>query len=181
METLLVSPATRGEFVLGKYLVILVTGIVAALMSLGSMVFSINYMVESFVQEIGQMMALEFGFQSIALILLIVLPLAGIFAGVLLSLSIFARTFKEAQSYVTALNMVIILPAIIAFLPGIEINFQMALIPVVNVTLILKDVIAGSIQWPYVFVSLAANIFLAVLSLIFCTKWFERESVIFRQ
>ncbi|MCP4566621.1 MAG: ABC transporter permease [FCB group bacterium] len=181
LETLLVSPATRGEFVVGKYLVILVTGIVAALLSLVSMAFSVSYMVGEFVRELGQMMAISFDLPTIILILLIIIPLGGIFAGVLLSVSIFARTFKEAQSYVTALNMVIILPAIISFLPGVEINYQMALIPVVNATLILKDAIAGSIAWNFVFVAVLANAVLAVLSLFFCKTWFERESIIFRQ
>jgi sodium transport system permease protein len=182
LETLLVSPATRGEFVVGKYLVILLTGVVAALLSLGSLVFSINYMVTGMVEELSKMMvAIEFNFQTVILVLLIILPLAGIFAGILLSISIFARTFKEAQSYVTALNMVIILPAFVALLPGVKLSFTLALIPVVNASMIINEAIIGTIEWQYVVAAMLANGFLAGLALLFSRYWFERETVLFRQ
>lgn len=180
LETLLVSPATRGEFVIGKYGVVLLTGVVAAFLSLGSLVFSLNYLVEDLLQNLTKTLAIEFDLQTIVLVFLIILPLAGIFAGVLLSVSIFARSFKEAQSYVTALNFAIILPAFVSFLPGVEIGYQTALIPVVNASLIIKDAISGSIEWRFVAVALVSNTILAGLALLFSRKWFERESVLFR-
>ena len=180
LETLLVSPATRGEFVVGKYIVILITGVVAAFLSLGSLVLSLNYMVEDLFKGMSKMLAIEFDVQTIVLVFLIVLPLAGIFAGVLLSVSIFARSFKEAQSYVTALNMAVILPAFVSLLPGVEMDYSMALIPVVNASLIMKDAISGSIEWNYVFVALLSNAVLAAATLVFCKKWFEKESILFR-
>jgi sodium transport system permease protein len=180
LETLLVSPATRSEFVVGKYLVILVTGIVAAFLSLGSLIFSLNYMVEDLLKGLTNMLAIELDVNTIVLMFLIILPLAGIFAGILLSVSIFARSFKEAQSYVTALNMAVILPAVISLLPGIEMSYKMAIIPIINASLIMKDAISGSIQWNYVLVALLSNAILAAVALLFSKKWFERESVLFR-
>jgi sodium transport system permease protein len=180
LETLLVSPATRGEFVLGKYFVILTTGIVAAFLALGSLYFSMNYMVEEMFSQLGAMLSLELGFSMIILILLIVLPMAGIFAAILLSVSIFARSFKEAQSYITVLNMFIILPAFVSFLPGMEMDFTMALIPVVNASMIIKDAISGTVQWNYVIAAFVWTNILAGLTLLFAKKWFERESVLFR-
>ena len=180
LETLLVSPATRGEFVIGKYIVILTTGIVAAFLSLGSLVFSLNYMVEDLLKGMSKMLAIELDVHTIILVFLIILPLAGIFAGVLLSVSIFARSFKEAQSYVTALNMAVILPAFVSLLPGVEMDYSMALIPVVNASLIMKDAISGSIEWNFVFVALLSNAVLAAVTLVFCKKWFEKESILFR-
>ena len=180
LETLLVSPAARIEFVMGKYMVVVFTGLVAALLSLGSLVFSMKYMVDQLVAQVGSMLAMEFEASTIVLIVLVVLPLVGIFAGVLLSVSIFARSFKEAQSYVTALNMAVILPAVVSILPGVELDYTLAMIPVVNASLIMKEAISGSIMWNYVIVALLSNSILAALSLVFCKKWFERESVIFR-
>ncbi len=181
LETLLVSPASRSEFVVGKYLVVLTTGIVAALLSMASLTFSLNYMVDNVIGDIAsEILRLQFSFEMVVLIILIILPLAGIFASVLLSVSIFARSFKEAQSYITALNMAVILPAFVSFLPGIEIDYQMALIPVLNVSLIIKDAIAGTVEWNYVLVAFVSTLVLALLALLFCKKWFERESVIFR-
>ncbi len=181
LETLLVSPASRGEFVMGKYLVVLTTAIVAALLSMASLTFSLNYMVNNMIgQMASELIQLQFNYQMVLLIIMIILPLAGIFASILLSVSIFARSFKEAQSYITALNMFIILPAFISFLPGVKIDYKMALIPVVNVALVIKDAISGTIEWNYVIVAFFSTLVLSAIALFFAKKWFERESVLFR-
>lgn len=181
LETLLVSPATRGEFVVGKYLVILTTGVVAALLSMASLTFSLNYMVDSMLADLTtDLLAIQFTGSTVILIFMIILPLAGIFASILLSVSIFARSFKEAQSYITGLNMLVILPAFISFLPGVELDTKMALIPVVNASLIIKDAISGTVEWQYVIISFVSTLVLAGLCLVLAKKWFERESVLFR-
>jgi sodium transport system permease protein len=181
LETLLVSPASRGEFVIGKYLVILTTGIVAALLSMASLTFSMNYMADEMLSKMTtELLAIKFDFEMVILVIMIVLPLAGIFASILLSVSIFARSFKEAQSYITALNMFIILPAFISFLPGVELDFKMSLIPVVNVSLIIKDAISGTVEWNFVITAFISTLVLAALTLLFARKWFEREAVLFR-
>ncbi len=181
LETLLVAPAGRGELVFGKYLVILTTAIVAAVLSMASLVFSLNYMMGNIIGEVAsQVLELSISFEMLVLIIMIVLPLAGIFSSIMLCLSIFARSFKEAQSYITAIYMFIILPAFISFLPGIKLDFTMSLIPVVNVSLIIKDAISGTIEWQFVFTAFFSTLILAALALVFAKKWFERESVIFR-
>jgi sodium transport system permease protein len=180
LETLLVSPASRGEFVVGKYLVILTTSLVAALMSLGSLTFSINYMIKGLPGEIGKMLMLQLDIGTILLVVLVVLPMSGIFAALLLSLSVFARSFKEAQNYSNALTMMIILPAIASMLPGVEMSYKLALIPVLNASLIIKNAVSGTVQWNYVATAFVASIVYAVVLLFFAKKWFERESVLFR-
>jgi sodium transport system permease protein len=180
LETLLVSPATRGEFVIGKYLVILLTAVVAALLALAALVFSMKYIVSDLPARVMEKLLIEVDPQTFLLIVLVILPLAGVFAAILLSVSIFAKSFKEAQSYLTALNMLVILPAFVSILPGIKLNFKLALIPVVNVSLISKEAISGNIEWNYVLVAFFSTLLLAALTLLFAKKWFERESVLFR-
>ena len=180
LETLLVSPASRGEFVMGKYLVILTTGIVAALLSMGSLTFSLNYMVKDLMASATEMLEIQFDLTTVILVLMIVIPMSGIFAALLLSVSIFARSFKEAQSYITAMNMLIIMPAFVSFLPGIHLDYKMALIPIVNISMIIKDAISGTIEWNYVIIAFVSTIVLAALTLFLAKKWFEKESVLFR-
>jgi len=180
LETLLISPATKGEVVIGKYGVILLTGIVAAFLSFGSLLVSLNHMSGNEFRMMSELLAIEFDLRTIALMFLIILPMAGIFAAVLLSISIFSRSFKEAQNYITALNMLIILPAFVSLLPGVELTARNALIPIVNASLILKEAISGSIQWEYVFIALVSNLVIAVVALVIAKKWFEREAVLFR-
>ena len=92
---------------------------------MASLTFSLNYMVDSMLADLTtELLAIQFTGSTVILIAMIILPLAGIFAAILLSVSIFARSFKEAQSYITGLNMLVILPAFISFLPGVGIGYQ---------------------------------------------------------
>ena len=108
LETLLISPIDRHKIVLGKFLTIATAGVTTALISVLSMaVWGIL---------VGQSMAIEvvtnfmgaIGLIDFLLIFLMLIPVVAIFAAVLLSLSIYAKTFKEAQSYMGPLVMVII-------------------------------------------------------------------------
>jgi sodium transport system permease protein len=80
----------------------------------------------------------------------------------------------------TPLNLAVIVPAAIGMMPGVEMNFVTALIPVLNVSLATKEIVAGTMGTGYlvtVYVSLSA---FAVLSLMGSALWFKRESTIFR-
>ncbi|MBT3604007.1 MAG: ABC transporter permease, partial [Candidatus Latescibacteria bacterium] len=118
---------------------------------------------------------------NIAISISLLLPLTIFFAAALLAISIFAKSFKEAQSLMTPLNLFIILPVFVGLLPGIELTSLTALIPVLNVSLATKEVLAGTITMPLLLEVYASLILLAGLSLFFCAKWFDRESVIFRE
>ncbi len=180
LETLLVAPATRGEFVLGKYAVILLAGMVAGLLCMVSMTYSLNNMFGDMVQGAAVMPKIEINASTIALILMIVIPLAGIFAAILLSVSIFAKSAKEAQGYMSFLNMFLIFPAFVSFLPGMDLNWGLSMIPIVNTSLIVRDAIGGEIQWPFIIAGFISTFILAALALWFAKKWFEREEVLFR-
>jgi sodium transport system permease protein len=180
LETLLVAPATRGEFVLGKYGVILVSGIVTGLLCMASMTYALNNMMDSFGPEAATMARIQFDAATVVLILMVVVPLAGIFAAILLSLSIFAKSAKEVQGYIGLCNMFLILPAFVSFLPGMNLNLKMALIPIVNTSLIIRDAIGGNINWPLVTIAFVSTFIIASAALFFCKKWFEREEVLFR-
>ncbi len=180
LETLLVAPATRGEFVLGKYAVILLAGMVAGLLCMISMTYSLNNMMGDMIQGAAAMPKIEINASTIALILMIVIPLAGIFAAILLSVSIFAKSAKEAQGYMSFLNMFLIFPAFVSFLPGMDLNWGLSMIPIVNTSLIVRDAIGGEIHWPFIVAGFVSTFVLAALALWFAKSWFEREEVLFR-
>ncbi len=182
METLLVAPATRGEFVMGKYLVILLAAMVTGLLAMVSMTYSINSAMKDMMEGVGLQapLAIRFDFQTIVLILMIVIPLAGIFAALLLSLSVFAKSSKEAHSYMSACSMLLIFPSFAALLPGMQLDYKMALIPIANIALIIKYAISGTIEWNYVLTAFLSLFAIAAVALVFAKWWFEREEVLFR-
>jgi sodium transport system permease protein len=179
LETLLTSPAGRLEILLGKFGVVVLTGIVTAAVSIFGMYLGIR-MSSEIPQELLQVIMNMLEWDSIALMFTLLLPLTVFFAAFLLSISIFAKSFKEAQSVISPLFVVIIIPAFIGLMPGMTLNTTTALIPILNVSLATKAIIADTITpliLAEVYLSLIA---LALVSLWACAWFFGRESTIFR-
>jgi sodium transport system permease protein len=179
LETILSSPASRLDIVLGKFLVVMLAAVLTAFIALAGMAIGIQRIPE-IPPEILVIINEVLSPKTIGLIMTLVLPVAAFFSAVLLGLSVYAKSFKEAQSIMAPLNIVIIFPAVIGTLPGIELNTITALIPVLNVSLASKDIIAGVMD-PFLMTEVYASLFgLAGLAIFWCVKWFNRESTIFR-
>lgn len=179
METLLTAPVNRFHILLGKFGVIVLTGFASAIVSMVGLYLGLRQSKE-LPPEIFDIIVKILGVDTILLIFSLLLPLTVFFAGVLLSVSLSARSFKEAQTLITPLNVAVIIPAAVGMVPGISMNFKTALIPVLNVSLATKEIIAGTMTTAnlvVVYVSLAA---FAILSLWGSVLWFKRESTIFR-
>ncbi len=177
LETLLVTPAERLEFVLGKFGMITLAAMVATLLSVGSLVVSARL---GLLSAPGMLGGIEYDPTAIAVSLILMVPVAALFAAVLLATSIYAKSFKEAQSYSTPINMAILLPALVSFVPGIELTIPLSFVPLVNVSLALKEAWAGIFKWDCLAVILASSAVYAGAALLFCSKWFQREEVLFR-
>ena len=179
LETILSSPATRLDVVLGKFLVVMLAAITTAFIALGGMYLGIQTFpdIEPWVLEVVNVILSA---KTVILMMSLIIPISAFFSALLLGLSIYAKSFKEAQSIVGPLNIAIIFPALIGTLPGIELNAITSLIPILNVSLASKDIIAGTINpWYMVEVYLSLIVF-AGLAIVWCVNWFNRESTIFR-
>ena len=75
------------------------------------------------------------------------LPLTIMFAAVLMTISLLSKTSKEANSYVAPLMLLVLMPAMAALVPGFDLNARLALIPVLNVSLVSKEVLTGNYPW----------------------------------
>jgi sodium transport system permease protein len=177
LETLLVSPASRGDLVLGKLLVVFVTSLLAAALNIGSLAVSLGM---GLMPDLGASIPIGVDPVGAAVALVLMLPLAAVFASSLLAISIFAKSFKEAQTYFGPLNMIVILPAFFSFIPGVELTLPLSLVPIVNVSLAIKETLSGTYKWGCLAVIFASTIALAAASVAFCARWFRREEVLFR-
>lgn len=180
LETLLASPASRAELVTGKFMVIVLTGMISAVLSLVGLYYGMTF------GELGQKMKdvfdLHIDATSIALVIFLVIPLAVVFAGLLLTISVFARSYREAQGYMTPLNFLIIIPAFTSFLPGIELNYVLSLVPVMNVSLVLKEVLSGNFATvlPYYSLTFGSTIVFGAITIWLCAWMFKNENAIFK-
>lgn len=180
LETLLICPISRTAIVLGKFFTVLTTGLATALITVSSF-GGWGFLIGSIMGvDIVEKTMSTLGVADLVLILLMLIPLSAIFASLLLSLSIYARSFKEAQNYVGPLSMVIFMPLVVALLPGVELNWAMAMVPVTNVALAIKELIKGTMDTGMLVAILGSTVVLAGAMLAFCVSWFQKEKVLFR-
>jgi sodium transport system permease protein len=107
--------------------------------------------------------------------LALLLPLVVFFAGVMIPIAIYAKSFKEAQSIITPLNIIMVLPAMIGFFPGIELDLGTAFIPVINVVLATKELIAGTLSIGYFLSVFSVMLLIAGLAVMLSYRQFGKE------
>ncbi len=177
LETLILAPSTRTEIAIGKFLVIFTSSVTASLLGLASMAASFKYVANATLLSNLQFQISPTVAISVALL---VIPPAAMFAGLFLAISIYARSFKEAQSYMAPLQFVLILPALAPALPGMEMSWKVAFIPLVNVAMLTKEFLKGNIHWGYYGVTISTCLAAAAVCVLFAVWQFRREEVLFR-
>ena len=179
LETLLSSPATKFEITVGKLMVVSLAGMVSGLISVVG-ISAPFYFLGNIPDQIKSTVLEIISPFIIVSVIILMIPIAIFFASMLLSISFYARSFKEAQSLMGPLNIVIIVPLMLTLGPGIEIDHITALIPLINVGLLTKEILAGSAQPIYFIETLSSLLFFAAIGIRFSVYWFNKENTIFR-
>jgi sodium transport system permease protein len=179
IETILTTPVHRMEILTGKMLVIILAGIFSALLAIVGLFFGLNS-AEALPSQLTEVVTDMLSANTILLLLSMLIPLTIFFAGILIPITVYAKSFKEAQSIITPLNIIIILPAIIGMLPGIELNIKTAVIPVINIALATKEIVAGTIDFSLLAIVYASLIVFAVAAISFSVRYFSKETNILR-
>jgi sodium transport system permease protein len=181
IETILSSPISRLDLVLGKFLLVFSASIVAAILSVTSMGISFALVGRAHLTDSnGQAMQLHLGLLSIVFVFLMALPLAFLFSALLMTIALFAKSYKEAQSYLTPITFVAVIPAIASVMPGVELTPKLALVPILNTSLLCKEIMTGTYHWGSIALIFASTCVYAGAALFLAFKAFQRESVLFR-
>jgi len=176
IETLLTTPVTRWQILIGKMGVVVLSGLTAATCALLGLFISIETLDIIPDQEILKVVHSILSPGFIVMLYSLLIPLTVFFAGVMIPICIHAKSFKEAQSIITPLNIVMVLPAMVGFFPGIELNWITAAIPVVNVVLATKELIAGTLEIGLVAISFSVMTSLAIAAVLVSYKRFDKET-----
>jgi len=184
IETILCSPVSRTHLVLGKFLMVLTASVATGVLSVISMTVSFG-VGKKLLQGVANgaadtILQITMTGKAVISVFTMVLPLAVLFSAALLAIALFAKSYKEAQSYISPLMIVVVLPAVAAVLPGVELNAALALVPVLNTSLISKEIMTGTYHWKYIVLIFASSCIYAAGAIAIAVKLFQREDVLFR-
>jgi ABC-2 type transport system permease protein/sodium transport system permease protein len=140
LETLMAAPIPRTGLLLAKYFAVLVVAILTATANLAAMTATLS---------VGGMAALLLGQQGLTLLVTakvfgLMILFAAFFSAVALALTSFARSFKEAQAYLIPLMLLCLAPGVVSLMPGMRLTPTLAIVPLLNIVLLARDVLGGS-------------------------------------
>lgn len=174
-EPLLLSPASRGAIVTGKWLATVIAALLALLVGIAAFAVAIRVVPLS---ALG--VKVTFGPAEMLQVLAATAPLALFASALQMLLSTLAKSFKEAQTYLQLFMMLPFLPAAYLALSPVQPKLWMMAVPILGQDLLLADVLRGEpMNIPYSMIAAATSVILTVLCLIATARLFKSERIIF--
>ncbi len=177
LETLLSSPALRGEIVWGKLAAVTTFSMLTAILNTISMLMT-GGMVAG---QIGLGEAAEMPYSIAIAMLVVLIPLSLMFSAIALGLSALARSSKEGQYYLMPMMMVIVPLVMLPSFPGIRLGIGTSLIPVSGVFLVVQAMFEGQYAIALWHLPIVAAVTIACVGIVVqaTMRLFENEEVLF--
>ena len=115
----------------------------------------------------------------IPLLLLVVIVTALLVTAFSMCFCVFAKSFKEANNYITPVMLVVMFASMTAMIPSMQLDGRTALIPIVNVSLLMKQVLAQQMELTLAGITIGINFCYSVLIIWVLAKIYNSENVLF--
>lgn len=170
MQTLMCAPVLPGEIIAGKFFAVWTISLVSALANIVSLATTIARTLPVDGTAIPP--------SSYVLAGVILLPVTMLTSALFLALAVFAKDYKEGQSFLTPVYVALALPGAVTTLPTIELNAWTTFVPIVNIALLIKALLVREARTELVFLTLASSTIYASLALTLAVRVFQREQVL---
>jgi ABC-2 type transport system permease protein/sodium transport system permease protein len=176
LEILVAAPVPRFQLLTAKYLAVVTVAVLTAVVNLVSMTITLQ------VSGLARQM-LPGGLSALLIVELFALLLlfAAFFSAVLLSLTSFARSFKEAQAYLIPLMLGSLGPGVLAMMPGLRLRPELAVLPLVNIVLLARDLFQGTADPLLAGLVVVTTLLYALAALGLAARVFGAESVLYSE
>lgn len=155
-ETVMTSATSRANVLVAKYLYVATMSFTAALLNLFAMILSMGTILAPLLRG-GNARWRDIPIQSVPVILAGAVLLALFVAAGMMILASFASNYKEGQSMVAPFYVALIMPIMFLQTPGIAFTRRIALIPVANVTMMIREAMQGIYHWRMIGLTLAVE------------------------
>ncbi|MHB8732113.1 MAG: ABC transporter permease subunit [bacterium] len=180
LESLLVTPPTREAIVVGKFLSVLTASVGAVIVVVIAMMVSLRWGYP-YVLHTSQKLDVSLPVGTAIIMLAVAVLFAALMSGVQLALSIYAKSPREAQQFITPLYFVTVLPALaVQYITEWQGATWAYLLPVLNTFFGFRELLLGTTNWGHLLLAAVSSAFYAALAVELAIILMSRESVIFR-
>lgn len=176
-ETLMSTAATRLSIVTAKYLYVVTLGGMAGLLNLAAIMLTLRPIFAPLLEQAGQHLETNVPWLALPVAAAAAVLLAGFIAAGMMLFAAFARTFKEGQAMITPFYLVLLLPVVFLQAPGLKLTPGLALVPVANVVLMLREALSGRFPIALIALTFFASVVLVCLFLWLATFILRFEDV----
>ena len=180
LETILTLPVTNRQLIVSKFITVAVIGIVSALLnilSMGAITFYMYKMLDM-QTDMGSFDLAKF-IPAILVCILAVFAFSLFISAVAMCITSFAKSYKEANNYITPLMLVVMFVGYVGFIPNIELTQTMAMVPVANICLLVKNMLLFKVDYAVIAMVLLSNVAYAVIAILFLSKIYDSEAILF--
>ena len=182
LETLFTLPISNLELVMGKYMAVSLCAISTALLNVLSILLTLLYIIITG-NISGKLFSDSFNIYSLGEPLFITLICICLFAMVVSAISMcvcsLAKSFKDAQNYITPVMFLVLIPSYASMIPNINLDRTTAVIPVVNISLLIKSVLSNDANLGLTALVFISNFAFVILAVILLSKMFNSEEILF--
>ncbi|WP_233148517.1 ABC transporter permease subunit/CPBP intramembrane protease [Rhodopirellula sp. MGV] len=174
MESLMASPVPRTYILFSKYVAVVTVALLTAIANLLAMFTTL---------WAGRLLPLltgdDAGFPWFAVlqILMLLVLFSAFFSAVLLSLTSFARSFKEAQAYLIPIMLLSLTPGMLSLLPGVTLSGPLAIAPLINIVLLAREVLQGTAEAAPAVVTVLSTLGYAAAAVAVASMCFGKDAV----
>ncbi|MEM9827177.1 MAG: ABC transporter permease subunit/CPBP intramembrane protease [Planctomycetota bacterium] len=180
LETILCSPALRGEIVWGKLAAVTTFSMLTAVLNASSMLLTSSFVFKQIQLGGGGAMGTP-PLVPMLWLLVALVPLSALFSALALAVAAMARSSKEGQYYLMPLMMVTLPLVMLPMLPGTTLTIGTSVIPVTGMFLLVRALVEGQFALAlfHLPIVVAVTATCLHLALTWARRQFENESVLF--
>ncbi len=173
MEALIATPVPRFGLLLSKYVAVVTVSSMTAIVNLMAMLVTLS------VGGLGRAILGDeaLPWYSLLTILPLLILFSLFFSAILLALCSIARSFKEAQAYLIPVMLLSIGPGVLSVMPGVRLTANMAVVPLFNMILLARDVLAGDAEWLPTMLTIGSTILYSFGVMAIAAKVFGRFAI----
>ena len=175
LETLLTFPLKNGDIIGGKFIATTICTVVSSVVGFLSMYGVLFYLSKNLDSFKGMELLTT---QSILLAIIMFIVFAMLISAIAIVIASKAKSFKEAQNSTQPLAFVSMIPMFLSMM-GTKLDSTLALIPFVNVNLLLSDIISNTVNIQYFIITIIANIVFIFIVMKAVIKLFKSDKILF--
>ncbi len=175
MEALVAAPIPRMRILFAKFVAVLTVAMLTATLNLIGMLTTIwAFQFEGMIFQSG-----KFSLIAISQVFALLLLFAAFFSAVLLAVTSFARSFKEAQAYLIPLILLSLAPGVVSLAPGLSLSGPICLVPLLNFVLLARDILQGQISTTPAIVAILSTLLYATFALAIASRIFGTDAILY--